>query len=94
MSSPLQMRPNDMRGCCYWRDFEADFEHYWTREFHAAPLLDDWKAARRDWLSGNTGYEAFRNAIARAKDREDQRQVEAMIANGLITVERAKGRLL
>lgn len=65
---PLRTNPADSRGCCRWDHFIDDFVEHYKRWFDAPPTLKVWQAARRDWLRGNTGFEAAHNAQARAKE--------------------------
>ena len=69
MPCPLRIDANDSRGCCRWSKFAADFEEYWQKWFDAPPTVKHWQSAKRDWLRGNTGWEAAHNAQLRAKER-------------------------
>ena len=62
-------RENTHGGCCTWETFLCSFADAWVKWFDAPPTEALWRAAERDWRSGNTGWEAAHNAQRRAKDR-------------------------
>lgn len=94
-SCPYKIPLHTRAGCCTWETFISDFAEKWLRWFSAPPTAHQWSMARRDWKSGNTGYEAAHNANRRMENantpaaRED-RETKAL-TRSLIAVARAKG---
>ena len=87
---PLRIPLHMSAGCCTWDTFLTSFAGAWPRWFDVPPSDQQWRMAKRDWVSGNTGWEAAHNAQARAKDRVAKRQHEAWAASGaVITTARA-----
>lgn len=65
---PLRIRRDTRAGCCTWDTFIVDFADCWPRWFQAPPTAEQWQWAKRDWKSGNTGFEAAHNAQRRIKE--------------------------
>ncbi len=81
----MQIPDKVLAGCCEWDTFCDGFEQFWSRYFEHPPALKDWRAARRDWRTGNTGFEAAHNAQRRARQRAVAKEHRAWTeASGLI----------
>lgn len=56
-------------GCCFWSAFLSDFPEHYAKWFDTPPTPEAWAAAKRDWRSGNTPWEAAHNAQRVAKEQ-------------------------
>ena len=73
-------------GCCTWDTFLTGFADAWPRWFDAPPTSAQWLGAKRDWMAGNTGWEAAHNAQRRVKERVQKREHDAWAdAKGVLT---------
>jgi hypothetical protein len=83
---PFRIPRHTRAGCCTWDTFITGFAEAWPRWFDTPPNDQQWRMARADWKSGNTGWEAAHNAQRRVKDRVLKRQHEAWAkAAGVLT---------
>lgn len=44
--------------CCDWATFKEGYWWYHAKLFGYPPDINAWRAAKREWKSGNTGHEA------------------------------------
>lgn len=54
--------------CCHLSVFMEDFNDYWGQHFTTPPTLQQLARAKRDWKSGNTGWEGVQIAKQLAED--------------------------
>jgi hypothetical protein len=89
---PLRIAPQARAGCCTWDTFLASFAEAWPQWFDAPPTPHQWAMAKRDWIAGNTGWEAAHNAQRRAKKRVVHRTHQAWAqAAAVLTAARRRG---
>ena len=65
--------------CCDWLTFKDGFLDAYARWFDAPPTDEKWKAAVKDWRSGNTGYEAAHNAQRRVKEAAEKAAAKPLV---------------
>lgn len=82
----LNIPPHLAAGCCTWDTFLDGFCDAWPKWFDVPPNDQQWRMAKRDWVAGNTGWEAAHNAQRRIKERVQKLSGEAWAtASGVLT---------
>jgi hypothetical protein len=89
---PLRIGDGEKAGCCEWDTFLLGYTEAWPKWFDAPPSPQQWQMAKRDWMAGNTGWEAAHNAQRRVKDRVVKREHEAWASAGAAITGARSGR--